>query len=101
MSWSFIAINAVLLHVIGIERFSSVTAFLLILQLTSASGIMSIEICNRFFYIGKGLPFFYGVRGFRTIFFGTCQNKMYINWLVFTVWFCSVWGLSSKERKPA
>ncbi|GIL86444.1 hypothetical protein Vretimale_11641 [Volvox reticuliferus] len=86
MSWSFIAINAVLLHVIGIERFSSVTAFLLILQLTSASGIMSIEICNRFFYIGKGLPFFYGVRGFRTIFFGTCQNKMYINWLVFTAY---------------
>ncbi|GIL64456.1 hypothetical protein Vafri_18362 [Volvox africanus] len=86
MSWSFIYINAVLLHFIGIERFSSVTAFLLILQLTSASGIMSIELCNRFFYIGKGLPFFYGVRGFRTIFFGTCRNKMYINWLVFTAY---------------
>ncbi|GLC72996.1 hypothetical protein PLESTF_001317800 [Pleodorina starrii] len=86
MSWSFIYINAVLLHVIGIERFSSMTALLLILQLTSASGILSVELSNRFFYIGKGLPFFYGVRGFRTIFFGTMEDKMWINWLVFTAY---------------
>lgn len=35
MSWSFISVNAVLLHIMGIERFSSASAFLLILQLTS------------------------------------------------------------------
>ncbi|EFJ40513.1 hypothetical protein VOLCADRAFT_99691 [Volvox carteri f. nagariensis] len=85
MSWSFVSINAVLLHVMGIERFSSISALLLILQLTSASGVLSTDLSNRFFYIGKGLPFFYGVRGFRTIFFGALQDKMYINWLVFTV----------------
>lgn len=53
MSWSFISINGLLLHVLGFERFSPVTALLTVLQLTSASGIMSIELCNRFFYIGK------------------------------------------------
>ncbi|PNH08076.1 hypothetical protein TSOC_005394 [Tetrabaena socialis] len=54
--------------------------------LTSASAILSVDLTNRFFYIGKGLPFYYGVRGFRTIFFGVMADKMYINWLVLTAY---------------
>lgn len=82
LSWAFVSINAVLLHALGIERFSSMSALLLILQLTSASAIMTSELSNRFFYVGKAFPFYYGVRAFRTIFFGACEPDMYINWLV-------------------
>lgn len=53
LSWAFVSINAVLLHALGIERFSSMSALLLILQLTSASAIMTSELSNRFFYVGK------------------------------------------------
>ncbi|GFR50114.1 hypothetical protein Agub_g12263, partial [Astrephomene gubernaculifera] len=86
MSWSFLSVNAVLLHALGPDRFSSASAALLIAQLTSASAIMSQELQNRVFYVGQALPFFYGVRGFRSIFFGTLTDKMWINWLVLTAY---------------
>lgn len=44
------------------ERFTSMSAFLLILQLVSSGAIFSEELGNRFFFIGKGLPFYYGTR---------------------------------------
>ncbi|KXZ44485.1 hypothetical protein GPECTOR_67g325 [Gonium pectorale] len=108
LSWSFIAVNGVLLHAMGPDRFSSASALLLIVQLTSSSGIMSVDLSNRFFYIGKGLPFFYGVRGFRALFFGVMTDAMYQNWLVLTaynvvlaplgVWLVSrrIWKLSEQ-----
>ncbi|KAG2428343.1 hypothetical protein HXX76_010489 [Chlamydomonas incerta] len=82
MSWSFLSVNAVLLHLMGIERFSSASAFLLILQLTSSSAILSSDLSNRFFYIGKGFPFFWGVRGFRHIFFGALNDTYWLAWVV-------------------
>ncbi|KAG2453264.1 hypothetical protein HYH02_002587 [Chlamydomonas schloesseri] len=82
MSWSFISVNAVLLHLMGIERFSSASAFLLILQLTSSSAILSSDLSNRFFYIGKGFPFYWGVRGFRHIFFNALNETYWLSWVV-------------------
>ncbi|KAG2487263.1 hypothetical protein HYH03_014104 [Edaphochlamys debaryana] len=84
MSWSFIAINAVLLHFLGVERFSSISALILILQLTSASAILTTDLSNRFFYIGRGLPFYWGVRAFRTLWFGVNTDTMWLNWVVIT-----------------
>ncbi len=46
----------------GADKFSSLSAFLLILQLTSAGAIFSEELSSPFYFIGKGLPFYYGVR---------------------------------------
>ena len=53
MSWSFLSINAALLHGLGLERFSGASALLIILQLTSASAILNQHISNRFFFVGK------------------------------------------------
>ncbi|KAG2487264.1 hypothetical protein HYH03_014105 [Edaphochlamys debaryana] len=84
MSWSFIAINALLLHFLGVERFSSISALILILQLTSASAILTTDLSNRFFYIGRGLPMYWGVRAFRTLWFGVNTDTMWLNWVVIT-----------------
>ena len=86
MSFSFLALNALSLHVIGVEKFTAVTTLLLIVQLTSSAGFFSETLSNRFFRVGRGLPFFYGVRAFRTIQFGGQENWMPINWMVPTVW---------------
>ncbi len=80
------AVNGLLLHALGIERFNSVSALLLILQLMSSGGILSEETSPGFYYVGRALPFYYGVRGLRTIFFGTQADSMYANWLVLFGW---------------
>ena len=86
MSFSFLSLNALSLHVIGVEKFTAVTTLLLIVQLTSSAGFFSETLSNRFFRVGRGLPFLYGVRAFRTIMFGGQENWMPINWMVPTVW---------------
>jgi hypothetical protein len=86
MSFSFAAINALALHTIGVERFTTATTLFLIVQLTSSAGFFSETLSNRFFLVGRGLPFYYGVRAFRTIQFGGQENLMPINWMVPTVW---------------
>lgn len=42
----------------------------------SSGGIITESLSNRFFFIGKAFPFYYGVRGLRTIFFGSEENLM-------------------------
>jgi hypothetical protein len=37
---------------------------------------MLVVICCRFYLIGHGLPFYYAVRGARTILFDSLENKM-------------------------
>jgi len=86
MSFSFLSINAMALQAIGVEKFTTVTTLLLILQLTSSGGFFAETLSNRFFLIGRGLPFYYGTRAFRTIMFGGQENWMPINWMVPTVW---------------
>ena len=86
MSFSFAAVNALALHTIGVEKFTTATTLLLIVQLTSSAGFFAETLSNRFFLVGRGLPFYYGVRAFRTIQFGGQENLMPINWMVPTVW---------------
>lgn len=93
MAWSFLSINALSLHVFGQERFTAITTLLLIVQLTSAGAFFSEQLSNQFFRVGRGLPFYYGVRAFRTIFFGGQENWMPINWMVPTVWNAGCWGI--------
>ena len=53
--------------------FSTLSALLLILQLTSSGGIIAHELEQPWFRIGVALPFYYGTNGFKTIFFGAGQ----------------------------
>ena len=41
MSFSFLSINAFALHVIGVERFTTITTLLLIVMLTSSAGFFT------------------------------------------------------------
>lgn len=89
------SINALFMHVIGIDRFTIVTTFIMILQLSGSGAFFSETLSNEFFVIGKGFPFYYGVRMFRTILFGGLENLMSMNWMVPTVWNVICFALSS------
>ena len=86
LAWSFYAMNALILSLARMHNFTIYTTFFLILQLSSSGGFFSELLSNRFFLIGRGFPFYYGVRAFRTIFFGGQEVWMPINWMVPTVW---------------
>ncbi len=86
MAWCFMMMNAVIHIIFGHEPYSAFVTLALILQQTSDGGTFTELFSNKFFYIGRGLPFYYGVRAFRTIFFGGQANWMPINWMVPTVW---------------
>ena len=70
---SFIALDSILINLVGPTMFSTLSAFLLILQLTSSGGIIAHELEQPWFRIGVALPFYYGTNGFKTIFFGAGQ----------------------------
>ena len=86
LTWSFFAMNALILSLTKMHNFTIYTTFFLILQLTASGAFFSELLSNRFFLIGKGFPFYYAVRAFRTIFFGGQEVWMPINWMVPTVW---------------
>lgn len=49
----------------------------------------------------QALPLFYGVRGFRTIFFGSMRTYMWVNWLVIGAYiliFAPLWFLLGYRR---
>ncbi|DBA86298.1 TPA: hypothetical protein ACH3X2_005537 [Trebouxia sp. C0005] len=73
LSLSFIALDSILINLVGPTMFSTLSAFLLILQLTSSGGIIAHELEQPWFRIGVALPFYYGTNGFKTIFFGAGQ----------------------------
>lgn len=77
MSFSFIALDCILINIVGPSNFSILSALLLILQLTSSGGIIADEISQPFCKVGKALPFYYGVKGFRRIFFGAGRGDMW------------------------
>ena len=77
MSFAFIAFQSILINIIGPTYFSMLSALLLILQLTSSAGIIASQLAQPFYRVGKALPFYYGVKGFRTIFFGAGLGRMW------------------------
>lgn len=85
LQWSFISMNSMAALLLG-EASGLFTALALILQLVSGGVFVSEELCNRFFLIGRGLPFYYGVRMFRSILFGGQENWFPMNWGVPTAW---------------
>jgi hypothetical protein len=48
--------------------------------------VFAHELTPAFYKIGFGLPFFWGVRGLRTIFFGVLDETMWLAWVVLTAW---------------
>jgi len=70
---SFIALDSILINLVGPTMFSTLSALLLILQLTSSGGIIAHELEQPWFRVGVALPFYYGTDGFKTIFFGAGQ----------------------------
>ena len=74
------------------RSFTPATTFLLILQLTTAGAFFSEELSNPFFRIGRGLPFYYGVRALRNAFFGGQDGWLPMNWAVPTFWCAADWA---------
>eukprot|EP00201_Polytomella_parva_P013990 CAMPEP_0175051874 /NCGR_PEP_ID=MMETSP0052_2-20121109/8048_1 /TAXON_ID=51329 ORGANISM="Polytomella parva, Strain SAG 63-3" /NCGR_SAMPLE_ID=MMETSP0052_2 /ASSEMBLY_ACC=CAM_ASM_000194 /LENGTH=308 /DNA_ID=CAMNT_0016316219 /DNA_START=429 /DNA_END=1355 /DNA_ORIENTATION=- len=86
LGWGFLGINWVLVSVMGAEKFSSIAAFILVLQLTTGNAIFHNILSTNFFKMGRMFPFYYATRGLRTIFFGVMENKWWVNWLVIAAW---------------
>ena len=53
---------------------------LMVVQLTTSEVFCAEELSNQFFRLGRVMPFRYGMRALRTIFFGACTDKMAWNW---------------------
>jgi len=83
---SFISILFFLSHLLSVDGFQVPATVLMILMFTSSGGILDWILMPGFFRIGKAFPFSYGVRGLRTIYFGSLRNKMWINWVVIAAW---------------
>ena len=75
-----------MINILGRIVYSTLSAALLIIQLTSSGGIICHELQSSWFRVGVALPFYYGVKGFRTIFFGAGEGRMWLNWVVLTGW---------------
>ncbi|KAF9299993.1 hypothetical protein BGZ74_008418 [Mortierella antarctica] len=84
--WSFISMQFLLAHLLGVDGFQIPATMLMILMFTSSAGVLDWIIMPGFFQVGKAFPFAYAVRGLRTIYFGSLENKMWINWLVIFAW---------------
>ncbi|KAH7046334.1 hypothetical protein BKA57DRAFT_537215 [Linnemannia elongata] len=83
---SFISILFLLSHLLTVDGFQGPATMLMILMFTSSGGILDWVIMPGFFRVGKIFPFTYGVRGLRSIYFGSLREQMWINWLVILAW---------------
>ncbi|ORX90229.1 hypothetical protein K493DRAFT_381117 [Basidiobolus meristosporus CBS 931.73] len=77
------------------ELFQIPSALFMILQLTTSGGIYALELQPGFARIGEAFPMYYGIRGLRSIFYGSLTHKMWINWLVITAWIVIPGGIST------
>ncbi|KFH68806.1 hypothetical protein MVEG_05610 [Podila verticillata NRRL 6337] len=84
--WSFISMQFLLAHLLGVDGFQIPATMLMILMFTASGGVLDWIIMPGFFRVGKAFPFSYAVRGLRTIYFGSLENKMWINWLAIFGW---------------
>ncbi|RKP08391.1 hypothetical protein THASP1DRAFT_29796 [Thamnocephalis sphaerospora] len=83
---AFIGVVNLLCCLFGLDGFSLPAALLLIIFLTTGSAILSEDLAPGFYLLGKGLPFYYAVRGLRYIYFGSLSNGMWLNCVVLAVW---------------
>lgn len=85
-SWTYMAVNGVLINVLGPTKYSIVSTLLLVLQITSSTGVLGHELSPAFYKVGWVFPFFWGVRGLRAIFFGALTHHLWKSWLVMLFW---------------
>lgn len=85
-SLAFLAISALFINFIGPARFMALSTLMVILQLASCEAVFGHELSPGFFRVGYGLPFYWVVKGLRSIFFGTQMGLIWQCWLVLTAW---------------
>ncbi|RKP09541.1 hypothetical protein THASP1DRAFT_28672 [Thamnocephalis sphaerospora] len=83
---AFIGVINLLCCLFGLDGFSLPAALLLIIFLTTGSAILSEDLAPGFYLLGKGLPFYYAVRGLRYIYFGSQSSGMWLNCVVLAAW---------------
>ncbi|KAG0228548.1 hypothetical protein B0O80DRAFT_5103 [Mortierella sp. GBAus27b] len=83
---AFMSTLFLLSHIFTVDGFQLPATMLMILMFTSSCGILDWVITPGFYRIGIVFPFTYGVRGMRTIYFGSLSDEMWINWLVVFAW---------------
>ncbi|GJJ72952.1 hypothetical protein EMPS_05310 [Entomortierella parvispora] len=83
---SFISILFLLSHLLTVDGFQGPATMLMILMFTSSGGILDWAVMPGFFRVGIVFPFTYGVKGLRSIYFGSLREEMWINWLVVLAW---------------
>ncbi|ORX88389.1 hypothetical protein K493DRAFT_411057 [Basidiobolus meristosporus CBS 931.73] len=85
-SFAFLNILFLMVHLLTAEGFQVPGTLFLVLQLTTSGGIVSNTLQPGIAKVGVAFPMYYGVRGLRSIFYGSLTHKMWINWLVITGW---------------
>ncbi|KAK9694801.1 hypothetical protein K7432_013280 [Basidiobolus ranarum] len=85
-SFAFLSLLFLMLHFLSDQGFQVPGTLFLVLQLTTSGGILSNTLQPGIAKIGVAFPMYYGVRGLRSIFYGSLTHKMWINWLVITAW---------------
>lgn len=84
-SYCFFLLNAFCCALLGIDLFQVLSTTLLILQLTTSSGILSEMLMFDFYRLGIVFPFYYAVRGNRYLIFGS-YDTMNLNFTVIGTW---------------
>ncbi|ORX89233.1 hypothetical protein K493DRAFT_383316 [Basidiobolus meristosporus CBS 931.73] len=85
-SFAFLSILFLMAILLSAEGFQVPGTLLLVLQLTTSDGIISNVLQPGLAKVGLAFPMYYGVRGLRSIFYGSLTHTMWINWLVITAW---------------
>ncbi|RKP08392.1 hypothetical protein THASP1DRAFT_29797 [Thamnocephalis sphaerospora] len=82
----FGSLQNLLCGAIGVDEFPLFGTLVLIIFFTTSSGIITDDLSGGFYYVGHALPFYYAVRGLRYIYFGSLEDKMWINCVVLVAW---------------
>ncbi|KAG0308173.1 hypothetical protein BGZ98_008763 [Dissophora globulifera] len=83
---SFISTLFLMSHLLTADGFQVPATMLMILMFTTSGGILDQALMPGFFRVGIIFPFHYGVKGLRSIYFGSLHEEMWINWLVVLAW---------------
>ncbi|KAG0334284.1 hypothetical protein BG000_008467 [Podila horticola] len=83
---SFTSIIFLLSQLLTVDGFQGPATMLMILMFTSSGGILDWVLMPGFFRVGVAFPFTYGVKGLRSIYFGSRRDEMWLNWVVVLGW---------------
>ncbi|KAI9596075.1 hypothetical protein BDF19DRAFT_439542 [Syncephalis fuscata] len=103
IGFCFINLLSLFCNLFGLDGFSLPASLFMIFMMSTGSAMLSDVLSPRFFRIGRGLPFHYGVQGLRFIFFGSLKSQMglccgvIIAWTVATL-IPGVWAAVRAER---